>query len=76
MSETKHTHHSHPDPERGRMDLEHRPYWKRAHQDWRFWIGVLLMLAAIMIYVGTGDFLWRPRLALPPANRGVVGQQP
>jgi uncharacterized membrane protein len=28
-----------------------RPYWKRAHRDWRFWAGVVLMLAAIAMYV-------------------------
>ena len=26
-------------------------YWKRAHRDWRFWVGVLLMSAAIAMYV-------------------------
>jgi len=28
-----------------------RPYWKRAHRDWRFWAGVILMFAAIAMYV-------------------------
>ena len=27
------------------------PYWKRAHRDWRFWAGVLLMFVAIAMYV-------------------------
>src|ERR1035441_5019093 len=26
---------------------EHRPYWKRAHHDWRFWVALVLMLAAM-----------------------------
>jgi hypothetical protein len=33
----------------------HRPYWKRAHRDWRMWVGVILMLASMLIYLMTGD---------------------
>jgi len=39
--------------ERGRN--EHRPYWKRAHHDWRFWVALVLMLAAMLIYMMTDD---------------------
>jgi len=31
------------------------------HRDWRFWIGAVLMLAAIGIYVMSGDLAWIPR---------------
>jgi hypothetical protein len=27
------------------------PYWKRAHRDWRFWLGVVCMFVAIFLYV-------------------------
>ena len=27
------------------------PYWQRAHRDWRFWVGFVLMFAAITIFV-------------------------
>ena len=54
-------HHDQHNPDHA-LPPHHGPYWKRAHQDWRFWIGVLLMLAAMMIYMGTGDFAWRPQL--------------
>jgi hypothetical protein len=37
------------------------PYWKRAHHDWRFWVAVILMFAAISIYVLSGDLALRPR---------------
>jgi hypothetical protein len=33
----------------------HRPYWKRAHRDWRFWAGVSFMFAAIVIYAIIDD---------------------
>ncbi len=36
------------------------PYWKRAHHDWKFWIAILLMLAAMVIYVKTNDLSVRP----------------
>jgi hypothetical protein len=41
------------------------PYWKRAHHDFRFWIGLILMLTAITIYVLSDD------LAFLPHHRGT-----
>ena len=26
-------------------------YWKRAHHDWRFWVGVVCMFVAMSLYV-------------------------
>ena len=37
------------------------PYWKRMHRDWRFWVGALFMIAALGIYVMSGDLAWIPR---------------
>jgi hypothetical protein len=31
------------------------------HRDWRFWIGAILLSAAIAIYVLSGDLAWIPR---------------
>jgi hypothetical protein len=39
------------------------PYWKRAHHDWVFWVGLFLMLSAAIIYVLSDD------LALLPSGR-------
>ena len=51
MSEIEHGHHH---------ELHaHRPYWKRAHRDWRIWCFVILMLVAMFIYLATGDLRWR-----------------
>jgi hypothetical protein len=36
------------------------PYWKRAHHDWKFWVALLLMLAAMFIYVKSNDLSVRP----------------
>ena len=34
------------------------PYWRRMHHDWRFWVGALLVFAALAIYIFTGDLSW------------------
>ena len=36
------------------------PYWKRAHHDWKFRVGLVLMLVAISIYVVTNDLSMFP----------------
>ena len=36
------------------------PYWRRMHCDWRFWVGAVFMIAAISIYVLSGDLAWIP----------------
>jgi len=35
-----------------------RPYWKRAHRDWRIWVLVVLMIGCMGIYLLTGDLRW------------------
>ena len=60
---SSHHHHTHqhaPDSGGGVVHHGHVPYWKRAHSDWRFWIGVLLMFAAMIIYVMSLDLAVRP----------------
>jgi hypothetical protein len=42
-------------------DRDLGPYWRRAHRDWRFWVGVVLLTAAILIYVFTIDLALVPR---------------
>jgi hypothetical protein len=54
---------------RGHPQDDPRPYWKRAHHDFRFWIGMVLMLAAITIYVISDDLsllpVGQPHVTLP-----------
>jgi hypothetical protein len=74
MSESKRSH---------RHDGEHvhhsdhpgeRPYWRRAHRDWKFWIALSLMLAAIVIYVMSDDLMFRPHRQSQPSLSGSVGK--
>lgn len=46
--------------ERGMVDEVPIPYWKRAHRDWKFWVALLFMLAAIAIYVLSDDLALLP----------------
>jgi len=39
----------------------HRPYWKRAHHDWRFWVVMVLMFVGVIFYVISDDFAFVPR---------------
>ena len=34
--------------------------WRRIHHSPMFWIGIVMCLAAIMIYVLSDDLSWRP----------------
>ena len=61
MTYMKQTHHSQEVPDSGIVQQSNGPYWKRMHHDWRFWVALLLMIAAMMIYVMSEDFAWLPR---------------
>jgi hypothetical protein len=64
MNETNFGHHGNEGPEPGRAgpDSHHEqlPYWKRAHHDWRVWVALFFMLAAITIYVLSDDLAFLP----------------
>lgn len=36
--------------------------WRRIHHSPVFWVGIVLCLAAILIYVWSDDLSWRPRI--------------
>ncbi|MGC9198020.1 MAG: hypothetical protein ACP5E5_03675 [Acidobacteriaceae bacterium] len=56
MSENTHTHH-----DQGPHPKNDRPYWKRAHHDWRFWVAVFFIGTALVIYVTSVDLSLVPR---------------
>lgn len=64
MTHSKHSHHKH--------HAEKKPPRKGLHKDWRGWLALVLMLAAIGIYVLTLDDSVQPEISvtnatLPPA---------
>jgi hypothetical protein len=55
MHESKHNRH-----QQVVADGEHVPhqdvaYWRRAHRDWRFWLGLFLMVVAITVFFMSVD---------------------
>jgi hypothetical protein len=36
------------------------PYWRRMHRDWRVWVGLVLMLVAITVYILSENLAWLP----------------
>ena len=71
MNEARHGHHSHG----GHGHDGDRPYWTRAHRDWRFWVAAILMLMAMSVYVLSEDLAWRPRGQAAPSSPGTGGGQ-
>jgi hypothetical protein len=61
VNEGTHSSHQHGVPARDSVHHEPDPYWKRAHHDWRVWVGLLFMFAAISIYVPSNNLSFFPR---------------
>ena len=74
MNEIQHSHRQHGNPNSDSARGGHRPYWKRAHRDWRVWVGVVLMLVAMIIFVMSEDFAWLPRRQPQQPLSGAVGK--
>ncbi|HXD00242.1 MAG TPA: hypothetical protein VN048_12950 [Verrucomicrobiae bacterium] len=74
MNEIKHGHNPDDHPDNSGNHHDARPYWKRTLRCARFWVAVFLMLAAMIIYVMSGDLsAWhrgQPRqpIAAPAGN--------
>jgi hypothetical protein len=62
MSENNYGHPGNEGSDRDRVHHDQRPYWKRAHHDWRLWVALIMMLAAITIYVLSEDLAFLPHL--------------
>jgi hypothetical protein len=58
--QTNSHHEDGPHPSHAQQD---RPYWMRAHRDWRFWVGVVCIAAALFVYITSVD------LSLVPGRR-------
>jgi len=38
-----------------------RPFWRRAHLDWRVWVAVVFISVALFVYITTVDLSIMPR---------------
>ncbi len=61
MNTTKEEHNEHGRPAADTTIEAHRPYWTRAHHDWRFWVFLVLMVTAMIVYVVSQDLSMGPR---------------
>jgi hypothetical protein len=51
----------HPTPESHKTPYQARPpYWRRAHTDWKFWVVVFFLFAALGIYIVSYDLVLVP----------------
>jgi len=66
MNEIKH-HHPQEGPHPPK-DETYVPYWKRAHKDWRFWVGVIFISVALVVYITSVDLALVPRRAPQPTT--------
>ena len=64
-SSSEHKHH---------QDHHRGPLWKRLHRDWRAWVVVLLMLAAMAVYVLSDNESLRPGRGTQQPKPVVTGQ--
>jgi hypothetical protein len=70
MSDSK---HHKLDPNQDGAKQGHSSYWRFAHHDWRFWLGLILIFTAMFIYLMTEDLSWRPRQQPSEARSGGDG---
>jgi hypothetical protein len=54
------------------MDRDKRSYWRRAHHDWKFWVGMFLMLSALAIYVMSDNLSRLPPFRSQPMSNGLA----
>jgi hypothetical protein len=74
MNEAKQSSHQHGTPARESIQHNPDPYWRRAHRDWKAWVGLFFMMAAITIYVMSNDLSFFPRGQPRSPLSGAVGK--
>ncbi len=72
MHESKHNNHPDVVLDGQHVHQEIAPYWRRAHRDWRFWIGLVLMVVAITVYFMSDDLSLVPSSRPQPSQSGTV----
>jgi hypothetical protein len=64
MSETNYGHPGNEGPDPGSVHRaahrDPRPYWKRAHYDWKIYVALFFMLLAMAIYILSDNLAFLP----------------
>ena len=74
MSENKCSHRHHGQHDQNSDRQSQRPYWTRAHRDWKFWVALSLMLAAMVIYVMSDNLAFRSHRQVQQSQSGTIGK--
>jgi flagellar biosynthesis/type III secretory pathway M-ring protein FliF/YscJ len=74
MSENGHNHHRQEREEHNKKHYDDKPYWKRIHHTWSFWVFLFLMLAAMIYYTLSYNLALRPRIQPQQPPSGAVGK--
>ena len=61
MRNTSTEQHDHERPAAESTQEARRPYWTRAHHDWRFWVVLILMITGMVVYIGSQDLSMGPK---------------
>ena len=51
MQKPKYDHRRLENPNGGKAQHDHRYNWKGIHRDWRIWVYMIVMLAAMLLFV-------------------------
>ncbi|MCE5339500.1 MAG: hypothetical protein LLF92_00030 [Planctomycetaceae bacterium] len=62
MKGNEHDLHRQEEQDHNKKHHDDKPYWKRIHHTWSFWIFLVLMLAAITYYALSDNLSLRPRI--------------
>jgi len=60
MHEPDHTDHATDNPTHEKNHHPPKPYWRRAHTDWKFWVAVFFLFTALGIYIVSYDLILVP----------------
>jgi hypothetical protein len=61
MNENEHNHDSQEGQNYIVTHHDHKPYLKRIHRTWSFWIFLFLMFVGIIYYIVSVDFAFAPQ---------------
>ena len=68
MNENEYNHHQKEGYDHIMVHHDHKPYWKRIHHSWIFWVFLLLMLGGIIYYIMSVDFAFAPHIQLKKSS--------
>ena len=74
MSESNYGHPGNEGSPRDSVPHTYHPYWKRAHRNWLFVLGMVLVFAAIGTYVFSDDLSLLPRGQPHVTLPGTIGK--